>query len=355
MSELYSNLKLFGFPKHLEAIAAGEVVAPVQIRIKPLNACNHHCWFCAYRAEGLDLGQEMSLKDRIPADKMREITADIIEMGVRAVTFSGGGEPLLYPQFVETATELGKAGVRIAALTNGTYLRDKVAETFVQYGTWVRVSMDYWDAASCNKSRGGKPDEFDRILANMRNFKATKTKCVLGVSFVVSKDNAPHLFDFCAELKEVGVNHVKLSPVIVGNSGKENNEYHAPIQQLVHEQIARAAEKLNAPGFTIVNHYHQLDETFDKPYTTCPFLQFLTVIGADCKVYTCQDKAYSASGCLGSIKDRRFKEFWFSEENRKRIYSLNPSHECNHHCVTNSKNMLIHQFLKLDKEHALFV
>jgi len=82
---------------------------------------------------------------------------------------------------------------------------------------------------------------------------------------------------------------------------------------------------------------------------------FLTVIGADCKVYTCQDKAFTEAGTLGSIKERSFREFWFSEENRQRLFSLNPSVECSHHCVTHSKNEAIIDLLSIDPDHGVFV
>jgi len=87
----------------------------------------------------------------------------------------------------------------------------------------------------------------------------------------------------------------------------------------------------------------------------CPYLQFLTVIGADCMVYTCQDKAFTKSGTLGSIKDRSFKDFWFSAENKKRLFELDPSKECTHHCVSHGKNLAIMDLLSIDPDHGTFV
>jgi len=134
----------------------------------------------------------------------------------------------------------------------------------------------------------------------------------------------------------------------------ENNLYHGEIRESVDAEIERA-EALNDDGFRIVNHYHELEERFEKDYTICPFLQFLTVIGADCQVYTCQDKAFTAAGLLGSIKDRSFKDFWFSDENLKALYALNPSKSCGHHCVAHTKNLALLGLLDLDPEHASFV
>ena len=87
-------------------MAAGEVRAPVHIRIKPTNVCNHDCYFCAYRSQDMSLGEDMDKRDRIPREKMLEIADDLVAMGVEAVTFSGGGEPLIYPHLVETIERL---------------------------------------------------------------------------------------------------------------------------------------------------------------------------------------------------------------------------------------------------------
>lgn len=354
MKDLYGNLKLFGFTEQLNALTNGTIAPPVHVRVKPINACNHRCWFCAYRAESLDLGSEMSLKDRIPKEKMFEIVEDFIEMGVKAVTFSGGGEPLIYPHIVETITKLGEGGIKVASLTNGAFLKGAVADAMAKYATWVRVSIDSWDSESCMKHRGVKAEEFDKILTNMREFKKRDSKCVLGVSFIITNYNADHLLDITKVFKEIGVNHVKFSPCITSNQAEENNRYHAPIHKKVVQNLAEAS-KLSDEYFTVVNHYHQLDETFKNDFTSCPFLQMLTVIGADCNVYTCQDKAYTPSGLLGSIKQRRFKDFWLSDEHRDKIHAFNPSVTCQHHCVASEKNRLMAQYLKLDKEHAAFV
>jgi Fe-coproporphyrin III synthase len=351
---VYSALKPLHFPQQLAALAAGTMAAPVHIRLKPTNACNHDCWFCAYRVDNLELGADMNERDSIPREKFFEIVRDVIAMGVRAVTFSGGGEPLIYRPLPEGIARLGRAGVKVAALTNGRLLEGAVADAFAEYGTWVRVSMDYWDGPSIKKSRSVPEAEFDRILANIRAFARRRSTCALGVVFIVTRENHAHLSDFCRLVKDAGVAHVKVSACVVGGSGKENAEYHAAIRDETGRQLSRAQE-LAGEGFAVIDHYHDLDERFDKPYTTCPSLQFLTVIGADCTVYTCQDKAYTEGGTLGSIKDRSFKEFWFSEENARRMAAIDPSRDCRHHCVSHAKNLLLTEYLNLAPGHVEFV
>lgn len=354
MATLYSSLKFLRFTDTLKAIEEGRVAAPTHIRIKPTNRCNHKCWYCAYRTDDLKLGEDMDEGDTIPEAKMMEIVEDIVAMGVKAVTFSGGGEPLLYKPLPEVIDRLAAGGVRVATLTNGANLKGRMAEALARHATWVRISVDAWDDQSYTTSRGAKSGEFTKLLDNIRAFVATGTKCVLGVSFIIGKDNHQRIAEVARLFRDAGANHVKMSAAVVANDVQANNLYHRELMPEVTRQI-NLAKDLETDGFKVLNHYHETEERFEKGYATCPFLQFLTVIGADQMVYTCQDKAYTQDGILGSIKDRRFKDFWFSEENRQKLFSFNPSVSCRHHCVTHTKNLAINEYLSLNPDHGLFV
>ncbi|EKD28531.1 MAG: Radical SAM protein, partial [uncultured bacterium] len=140
----------------------------------------------------------------------------------------------------------------------------------------------------------------------------------------------------------------------VSNSGKENNEYHKDIFEAVKEQISKCKSDLENDVFEIYDTYHSLEENFEKLYDWCPYLQILPVIGADLNIYPCQDKAYNIDeGLIGTIKDKRFKDFWF--EDKGRFFKINPSLICNHHCVANNKNKQILDYLDVNKNHLEFV
>jgi MoaA/NifB/PqqE/SkfB family radical SAM enzyme len=300
------------------------------------------------------LGSDINLKDQLPHDKMFEIVDDVIDMGVKAITFSGGGEPLLYKPLPEVLEKLAQGGLKVASLSNGSNLKGKVADAFAEYATWIRISMDSWDDASYAKSRSINVGAFTQVLDNMSAFLKRNSGCVLGISFIIDEANHKHVYEFCELMKKVGVNHVKLTGVVVENDGNKNNDYHSPITDEVSKQIDMA-NALQTDKFTIVDHYHSMPGLFAKDYTICPSMQFLTIIGADSAVYTCHDKAYTESGRLGSIADRSFKEFWFSDDNREAFYALNPSRDCNHHCLSHYKNLSILDILNTDPEHASFV
>jgi MoaA/NifB/PqqE/SkfB family radical SAM enzyme len=353
-AQVYSNLKALAYPDRLDALRHRRLAAPVNVRLKPINRCNHDCWYCAYRVSSLQLGQDMDLRDAIPRDKVFEIVEDIVTMGVKAVTFSGGGEPLLYKPLPECVERLAVGGVRVGALTNGSNLKGRVADAFAAHATWVRVSVDGWDGPSYARARHLPEDAFDRLIVNLKSFAARGSRCTLGASIIIGEDNHEHLYDLCRTLKDAGVQQIKLAGVIIGNDGTANNAYHRRLMPRVNQEIERA-KSLDGDGCRVVNHYHLLAERFERRYHLCPTIQFTPVIGADCAVYTCQDKAYTEAGFLGSIKDRSFREFWFSEENRQRAFAINPAHDCPHNCACHEKNVLVTDFLATDEEHLVFV
>ncbi len=354
MGLLYSQLKMFRFPEKLASLPAGRPMAPpLHIRLKPTNACNHHCHYCAYRQPGLQLGQDMRVADTIGRDKMLEIARDLVGMGVKAVTYSGGGEPLMYPHLLEASRILAEGGVRLACLTNGSRLRGEAAEFFAHRATWLRVSMDGWDDESYTRFRGVPEGEYGRIMNNLAAFAKLGGPCALGVFYAVHAHNWRPLPEVLARLKSAGVRAVKVSGIVVSNRGSENDAYHAPHFEAVRELLARARADLADDRFEIQDAWHNQGDRFAKEYHWCPYSQVLAVIGADLGVYPCQDKAYNDQARLGDLGAQSFWEFW--ENNKAAFFRLDPARDCGHHCVSNARNRLLLEYLDLDPEHGFFI
>lgn len=359
MSTVYSHSKIFHFPERLAALAAGQVAGPVHVRIKPTNRCTHRCVHCCYRNAALYVSEGMREQDELPRETMRGIIEDLRALEVRAVTLSGGGEPLCYPWIEETVAGLAAAGIKVAMLTHGGLLRGAVAELLAKQATWIRVSMDAADAALYARSRRVPLEEFERVCENIRAFAALPgRRCVLGMNYIVTRENAGSTRAFIALAKELGADHVKVSGAVVSTRAQENAAYQAAYYADVKAQIAEAQATFADARFAIIDKVHLPSgaaEDFDKQYTWCPFASMLTVIAADQNVYTCQDKAYTRSGWVGTLRTQRFAELWASPAVRARLRTLNPSRECRHHCVAHAKNLLLHEYFDVDQEHLDFV
>lgn len=356
MSNLYTKLKMFHYQEKIDSLpeSIDKIFPPVHIRIKPTNVCNHSCWYCAYRAKGLQLGKDMVAMDFIPRNKMFEIIEDIADMGVKAVTFSGGGEPLCYPYIAQALKELIKYKVKFASLTNGALLTGEIAELFAFHGTWIRISMNGWNNESYVKFRKVKDGEFSKIIRNIKLFKRLNGQCLLSINFVLDKNNYSHFAEFAKHMKDTGIDSIKISPCVISNTLQENDNYYETFFKRAQESIEEVCRDLSDEKFKIYNAYFKQQASFNKDYTWCPYLQILPVIAADLNVYSCQDKAYNLDcGLIGSIKGVRFKDFWFKDKNK--FFQINPSQVCRHHCVSNEKNKFIHEYLNIDPGHLGFV
>jgi MoaA/NifB/PqqE/SkfB family radical SAM enzyme len=348
---LYSKLKIFKYRDKLNSLYPGaEVMPPIHVRLKPTNVCCHRCSYCAYKNPDLQLGENMDVRDFIPADKMRSICADLGALGVKAVTFSGGGDPFCYPYLLETATALSAYSIKFAALTNGARLEGPVAEFFAREATWVRVSLDGWSPESYAAYRGVPLTEFAKVMQNILNFQAVGGKCALSVVINVDAVNAPHIYELLRRLAGMGVKSVKVAPIIKSNNGGENYVYHKPHVKKVNHQVRLA--KIDFPQMEIGNNYSADLESFVKAYTWCPALQIRPVIAADLKVYSCQDRALTTGGELFSIKSQDFAEGWLRGDWRTKI---DPSRDCTCHCAMNPTNLLIHEYLSIEAGHQAFV
>lgn len=359
MGKDYSNLKIFHFDSKLDDLKKGVISAPLHIRLKPRNKCNHSCWYCCYRTNKLELSEKFVEEDEIPWPKMQELIEDFSEMNVRAITFSGGGEPLSYAHIAQTAKMLIKEDIKIATLTNGTHLTGEIGEIFGQHASWVRISMDAADAQTYAKTRRVDLNEFDLICENIKHFAQSKSgQCEFGINFIVSKHNYKDTYKFLQLMKDLGINHVKVNECVVSTDGAINKNYYKDIEADVREQLGWAQKNLVDNSFGLVDQFCHFDpkvDSYQKHYSQCPFIQCLTVIAADLNVYTCQDKAYTTSGIIGSIKDQRFKDLWFSEEAKARLTGLNPSLECNHHCTQHLKNLELLEFMNIRESNLEFV
>lgn len=102
MTARYSALKAMKYPDRLEAIRSGGFAGPVHVQIILSDLCNQNCAFCAFRDPGYSSSQLFHVDGNynpnrmLPFDKVTEILDDCV--GVKAVQYTGGGEPTVHPR-----------------------------------------------------------------------------------------------------------------------------------------------------------------------------------------------------------------------------------------------------------------
>lgn len=352
-NSVYSDLKILHHTEKLADILNGKRTAPIYIRIKPTNICNQNCYYCGSKDENVPEERALDRKATIPWEKMQEILEDIVEMGVKAVTFSGGGEPLVYPYIESTLEYIKEKNIDYSIITNGQELEGRKAELLAD-AKWIRVSLESACAKTYANIRG--VHTFNRVIQNITDFTKIKSReCTVGINCVVTHDNYKEIYDLCKLIQETGANNIKFSPLrLDGDLG----EYHEKIYDRVVEQLKEAKKDFESENFKIIDKYKDdagLSQNYQKPYHRCIIQEVFTVIGADCKVYLCHQRAYTRNGDIGSLEKKRFKELWYDSKTIKKVRELDVCKECNFRCVFDERNILLNNLLNIDKNHINFI
>lgn len=349
----YSEMKIFYHQDILKKLLNGERCYPLYIRLKPTNRCNQNCYYCTYKNTYLDLS-EYNVNDEIPYELMMSLLNDMNIMGVKAVTLSGGGEPLLYTHIEKTMERLLESGIDLSVITNGSLLCGRKAELLAN-AKWVRISADTVNANKYSEIRNVKKESFNQLCNNIKEFSKIKNDCCeLGINMVVTKDNYMEVAEMAKLMKSLGVNHVKYAPLLSDNT----KEYHKDIKVQVSTSLNDAQEKLEDEKFKIIDLYtHAIEEKDNtcRTYHECRIKEFTCVIGADAKVYLCQHKAYMKDGIVCDLRKGSFKEQWYSDRVTELFHKFDAVEKCNQHCVRDGKNQLINSFLSMDKNHVNFI
>lgn len=346
----YSPYKIIHHEEKLIALMDKETAAPLYVRIKPTNRCNHNCFFCVYNESYANMHEGMIKRDELSREKLLEILEDFKGIGVRAVTYSGGGEPLIHPNIEEVMQRTLDYGIDLSIITNGQKLSGKKAEILAK-AKWVRISMDYCDEEGFKISQRGSGRMFFEIISNIKNFTKDPHTCDIEVNYIITRENHKNLKRATELLKNLGIDNIRFSPVWISDV----DDYHNSMISYVMYVLKSLKEEFEDENFKIYSSYNKhaiSKEATQRTYNRCPFMETVPAIGADYKVYGCHNQAYSEKGLIGSIKDKRFQEMWFSKETREYFDKFNPKRNCaGIQCAADKKNIIMNEIFETSPDN----
>jgi MoaA/NifB/PqqE/SkfB family radical SAM enzyme len=281
--------KIYYYLDQIEKLNRGEFVAPISCEIDPSNSCNLKCGFCMFKKwrkhhyENLDLNIYVSL------------LGELQQMGTRSITFTGGGEPLMNPNFNLMAKMAKSLGFQIGLVTNGLLL-NKV-ENLEDY-LFIRVSLDAHNRKDYTKVKG--VDSFDTVLGNITN--ALNRNKIIGLSYVVGPDNNKDLQKAEDLANELGVCYLQMKPSYINDSKKIFTDFEYP------------------DGRTVIGTKRCLPED----NTPCTIAALVGIVGANGDVYFCCQGRGVDKLTLGNLKDKSFKQLWTERLALKPNVSLCP-------------------------------
>lgn len=360
----YSSFKAAWHSDSIELLRKGEQPVPKQVHLILSDLCNQDCHFCNYRmSAGFTTEQFGTVnedgsinhnpKRMIPHAKVEELLRDFKELGVKAVQFTGGGEPTVHPQHMQIFAYAQRLGLETSLVTNGVLLRDGWEDIYPNM-KWIRVSVDAGSPSTYAKVRRTKPEQYETALAHISAIstmlKAKNSDCVLGAGYVVTPENWQELSQGVGFLEVAGAHNVRVTAMF-------SKDFDAPYKGMTRA-IASCIEeaRLVHPGIQVIDMFSRRisDMRQHAPdYDLCGYQHFTTYIGADLKVYRCCTTAYTKHGEIGDLKAQSYKE-WFASQQKQDSMKNFSARSCQI-CQFNEQNRVIEYMTEAAPLHVNFV
>ena len=138
MSGPFSPTKIFQYLEQVEkAVNMAHMfdLHPVTVEIMPSNHCNHMCINCTFKARHSG--------DEIPSRMLMSLIDDLVELDIKGILWTGGGEPLTYKaDLLNVMKKAERQKLKQGLYTNGSLLSKKISDRLVNMLTFIRVSLD---------------------------------------------------------------------------------------------------------------------------------------------------------------------------------------------------------------------
>lgn len=331
----------------------GENIYPIYIEVSLYGGCNHRCIFCAfdffkYRPDMLD------------ESCVRRFILEAAEKGVKAILYSGEGEPLLNKNTVDAIISTKKAGIDVALVTNGVMFDKEKAKRSLGYLTWIKVSLDAALEKSYALIHGTKEEDFNIVIKNLREAvkirDKNKYKCTIGTQYLLIPQNYKEVITAAKVLRDIGVDYLVIKPYSQHSSS--NNKINTLFNYKKLFYLEKELDKFSKKNFQIIFRRHAMDKIGEvKPYKYClgsPFAAHITAAG---DVYPCSAFLDRKEFTFGNICKESFKDIWEGKKRRRvmdAIYNKWDVNNCRKSCRLDEINRYLWE-LRNPNSHVNFI
>lgn len=172
-----TRTKLMQFPERLVDFVEGRLPEPLLCELYPTYACQLRCPWCDM---GHTLKDQTDASGHMPRRLLLSVVEQLSSAGVKAINWSGGGEPTLHPDILEAVTLSKRLGMSNGMFTNGLWGHDaRLWDELPPQMNWIRFSLN----SGWNKTLEGA----QRVLALRERDGWTAT---IGLGVVITNEMA---------------------------------------------------------------------------------------------------------------------------------------------------------------------
>lgn len=212
---------------------------PITADVFLTNFCNNKCSWCTYNRWELD---DKSVG--ISYENFVKHAERLLELGVKAMILTGGGEPTINKDFDKITAYLEERGIPYGINTNLNRLRYFKPD-------YLKVSLDGFDEDSYENVR--KVRAYERVRENIIKYaewkKENSPKTNLGIQMVVT--NPDDVRKFYEANKDLPVDYIVFRPIESTNGGYYNN----PKNMLDAGKAIKRVKALNEVDSRVILNY----------------------------------------------------------------------------------------------------
>ncbi len=301
-------------PKQVEGVFNHSRPFPTTIELDLTNHCNHRCSFCVW-------GEHIATdKSTLKKEVIKQCIFDMKKMGSKAITFTGGGEPMIHKNFGEILEYSRSLGFDCGLITNGSVITERNAEFLINNLKWIRFSISGGDKESYLAVQG--KDQFELVCKNINLLSdikiQKKSDLKIGIRMLITQENIHTLVKLCEILKNIkGVDFLQIAP---DHSNEDEGKFWHGEKVKKERDIAEKiliseGIDLRTSGFEILNTSNKNnDEIINKP-SKCFAHFFQIAIMADGSVSYCKNARFDEKFIIGNINNQNIVDIWRSEKN----------------------------------------
>lgn len=354
----FNALKLVAHTDRVEAMLRGELVYPVSVEIDLTLKCNHACEWCSF-----DGWRQANWVD-MPEGRAVSLMGELAEVGVKSVTLTGGGEPLVHRGALDVMHAIVRHGMEFGVVTNGWMLKGPVAEFIAAHATFVRVSLDAGTSDTHQRIHKAPMPQFETILEQMRDVRdwseETGNTLTIGASFCVFDSNVSEMEMAASAVRNAGGDYLEVRPVYptTWRGGRQDDAGLSPENiEFAKSTLDHCRKVFDGTDFRVIGLIDRFDavQSFRHRdfYESCRITNLSTVISADGQIYACCVHRGLPQFAGGSIFDRPFKEVWAGTQ--RRAVSDNIDIDKCPKCRYVGLNAVIESGLMRDELHRNFI
>lgn len=315
--------------KKIEADRSGECV-PLHVRLELTETCNFRCRFCWWHVP--ELRRELhglSHENRmLPQQRALALVDELADAGTRAISFTGTGDPLMYPHLAHILQRVLARGIVFGLTSNFAVPMGEELLALLARASWLRLSLNAGTPEvyeHIHQPRGKAPHKaFPRMLHNVRRLTALlanqREGADFNASFVVSRNNREDIFPAAQLAKELGLASINFRADTPPR--RQATPYAYSPDDL--DAMRRATGTLQTDHFRVhPGLVRQLDGVISgDPELCCYYSNHTTYIDPSGNAYPCCYTRCDTKYIIGNIMEQPFSNFWSSKSRQNRYKTL---------------------------------